>query len=84
MKYLMALALMYPATVRDMGYCADVSSQSCPVQGYWPSHDITGMVGTGTYWLLSTDGRVCFVSEKQYIAATIGVPFDCGWRRRNP
>jgi len=81
--WLAALLMTQGLTVKDMGYCPDVSSPSCPVRAYWPrSYDGTG---TEAYWLQAVGSpvMVCFVTRKVYGEAVIGRPTSCWWRERH-
>jgi len=66
--------------VKDMGFCPDVSSPTCQVRDYWQPA-VGNTTGVETYWLLSTNQEVCFVTQQQYVDANIGQLFDCDWRR---
>jgi len=71
-----------PMTIKDMGYCADITSNECLVKDYWPRSRLIESVGLEAYWLKSNTNQVCFITRKQYIHANIGFIFDCLWRDR--
>lgn len=72
-----------PGVVEDMGYCPDVSSPSCQVRYWWPRSLQTQSTGIDTYWLLSRNGQVCFVTPQQYTEAIFDRSFNCLWRNKN-
>jgi hypothetical protein len=76
------LALLFPLTVSDYGYCADVASPQCAVRDYWP-RSVNGD-GVEAYYLVSErPTRVCFVTRYTYVRAAVGKTSDCLWRDRN-
>lgn len=78
------IALLSPGTVKDMGYCPDVSSAECAVRDYWPL-DAGDPTGVDAYWFLNTDNEVCFTTRANYVRAMFGTmrgTDDCIWRRR--
>ncbi len=78
------LTLMFPRTVRGMGYCPDVSSPTCAVRDYWPTSQRAEATGKEAYWLMSVDRQICFVDRSTYDRAIIGRETDCIWRYRQP
>jgi hypothetical protein len=76
----------YPAPVRAMGYCVDVTSTACAVRDYWPRFDRLTSAGQDAYWLESTDRPplVCFVTRQVYNLTVVGQPTDCLWREARP
>lgn len=72
------------ATVREFGYCTDITHPTCQVRDWWPRATRLTAVGVEAYWVSSTDGRVCFVTQFQQARATSGRAFECLWRWRQP
>lgn len=77
--------LLGPARVKDMGFCADVGSASCPVRAFWPR--IAGEpTGHKAYWFENEVGQVCFTTRAAYITASFGSTRGteaCIWRDRH-
>ena len=85
MKALIVLAsllMLYPAPIRNAGYCPDITSPECPVRAWWPRGSLTEATGTEAYWWSTDGGRVCFVTPAMYRKTGIGQVGDCLWRDR--